>query len=598
MGSDRDVAVAIGVGEAQPLPYLSGAVNGAHAFYNWATQLGYESKLVTDEQQPVTLARLRAELESALKPFGQPIHRLLIYFAGHGLIREAEEGLWLLSDWNDELKAVAVEVLKRRLYMHNIQQIAIFADSCRSLPPSITAADLSPDPVLGRGPIREAAQPAIDKFIAAQDGSATFMVPGPKPEEDRCLFSGVLMEGLWGVRPEAFSKLRNDTVTSQSLGAYLRVEVPKLAERYRRKLSPSVSPTFPEDDDVYLRRSARPTPPIFPEWPQPSGAAGMGPGLESTPFKDLKEEEELMFGTSRSASFSSALLHRIRNQARPHAFETGSGFAVEGGSVRGFWTPADVVAEGHGQSNWWQLRGKSNPRLLKSIPVLIEFQDGIFAAATALPEFITTVLRDERGIAALIYRPVFEAADTATAAEAAIAKMEGGALRAEAATDLAVDLRQMKHVDPVLGVISAYLYDSIGDIENIRRMAFYYVEHGQPIPYDIALLAQLRGEWREGLLWAQVPPVSKRDPRTEAERLNAWTFSATSAKTGQVAGVWPWMRQGWTFLDDPVDDGSTLISPGLVELTIHLAQGRFATLDSEGGAKLARLFGLSNQFQR
>jgi len=228
------------------------------------------------------------------------------------------------------------------------------------------------------------------------------------------------------------------------------------------------------------------------------------------------------------------------------------------------------------------------------VPVLIEFEDGMFAATAAVPGFIATILRDNRGISALIYRPVYEAPDTAASAEFAIAKIESGSLRAGAASDLAVDLRQKKHVDPVLGVISAYLYDSIGDIDNIRRMAFYYVEHHQPIPYDVALLALLRGEWREGQLWAHVPAVRRRKPRTEAERSNEWTHSATSATVGQVGGLWPWMRQGWKLLDDPADDGSTLIRTGLIELTPHLAPGRFAMFDAKGGSELARLFGLSN----
>ena len=197
----------------------------------------------------------------------------------------------------------------------------------------------------------------------------------------------------------------------------------------------------------------------------------------------------------------------------------------------------------------------------------------MFAATTALPGFIASVLRDERGISALIYRQVDAMADTAATAELAIAKMESGALRVDDATDLAVNLRQMKHVDPVLGVISAYLYDSIGDIDNIRRMAFYYLANNQSIPYDIALLAQVRAEWRDGLLWAHVPAVSNREPRTEAERSAEWTHSATPERIGEVGGLWPWMRQGWTFLDDPADDGSTLIRPGLVELIGHLVPG-------------------------
>lgn len=598
----RDIALAIGVGDAKPLPYLGGAINGARAFHEWSSRLGYASKLVTDEVQPVTLARLRSELEDALKPADNPIHRLLIYFAGHGLIREAEEGLWLLSDWYNELKAVAVEVLKRRLYMHDIQQIAIFADSCRSLPPDITAADLAPDAVLGRGPIcGQRQQPAIDKFIAAQDGSATFMVPGENPDQDRCIFSGVLMEGLWGSTPTAFSHLLKDKVTSQSLGAYLVAEVPKRAEKYKRKLFPVVSPTFPQTDDIYFGSflgSSRPTPPKFLPWPHPDVVMALGAQRGTTPQEDLgniaAEVPITRGGGSASRRSASALMEKMRSQPRPRAFETRAGFAVEGVSVLGLWSSAKVLAEPHGQPNFWRLHDRYHPLLLEATPVLIEFEDGMFGATTALPEFIATVLRDKRGISALIYRPIDATADTAATAESAIAEMERGALRADDATNLAVNLRQMKHLDPVLGVVSAYLYDSIGDVDNIRRMAFYYLDHNQPIPYDIAMLAQLRGEFRDGLLWAHVPPVSERRPRTQAERSAEWTHSATPARTGRVGGLWPWMRQGWAFLDDPADDGSTLITPGLIELTRHLAPGRFAMFDREGGRRLAAIFALSN----
>src|SRR4051812_47379819 len=96
----RMAALVIGVGDAKPLPYLSGALNGARAFHAWAAALGYDATLLVDDEKPITLGRLREELEELLAPSKGAIHRLLIYFAGHGLIREAEEGLWLLSDWN------------------------------------------------------------------------------------------------------------------------------------------------------------------------------------------------------------------------------------------------------------------------------------------------------------------------------------------------------------------------------------------------------------------------------------------------------------------------------------------------------------------
>jgi hypothetical protein len=191
------------------------------------------------------------------------------------------------------------------------------------------------------------------------------------------------------------------------------------------------------------------------------------------------------------------------------------------------------------------------------------------------------------------YRNIKAPAEASAAAENAVALLESGTLRAGAAIDLAAEIRQFKHADPVLGVISAYLYDSIGDVESIRRMAYFYVMNSQPIPYDIALMGQLRGERRpDGLLSVLVPAVAKRKPRTKGEKEREWTYSATREVIGEVGGFWPWMRQGWAFLDDAAADGSNLIVRGLADLTSNLTNARFATLDAQGGRRLIKVFSL------
>ena len=215
----RMIAIAIAVAASVPRRYLPGAVNGARAFKDWASRQGYETVLVTDEQNPVTMGLVRKEIEDLLKASSTPIHRIIVYFAGHGLIREIEEGLWLLSDWGNDLRAVAVEVLKRRLSMYGARQLCIISDACRSLPSDIQQADLVPDSVLGAGPGPVDATMAIDKFIAAQDATQAFTIPGEDPGDDRCLFSGVLIEGLWGLaglQEQPFSKREPDKVTSRS----------------------------------------------------------------------------------------------------------------------------------------------------------------------------------------------------------------------------------------------------------------------------------------------------------------------------------------------------------------------------------------------
>ncbi len=288
----RRIAIGIGVAASVPSKYLSGAIYGARAFVDWASRQGYETLLVTDEEGDVTLSLLRKKIEDLLKASSKPIYRIIVYFAGHGLIRELEEGLWLLSDWRAELRAVAVEVLKRRLSMYGPRQVCIISDACRSLPSDVQQADLVPDPILGAGPRPADMTIAIDKFIAAQDGTEAFMIPGEDPQHDRCLFSGVLVEGLWGLpglQLEPFSKHQPDKVTSRSLGLYLQAEVVARAKDYGLTLAPTIVPTFPEDDDYYFTKDPTLTIPTFPPWPPKGKLAGMGSKvIADTPSADQR----------------------------------------------------------------------------------------------------------------------------------------------------------------------------------------------------------------------------------------------------------------------------------------------------------------------
>jgi hypothetical protein len=429
---------------------------------------------------------LRGKLKAMLLSERNDISRFIIYFAGHGLIREAEEGLWLLSDWNNELRAVAVEALKRRLYKYGVKQISIFADACRSLPTNMDAAELVPDAVLGRGPVESTTAPYIDKFIAAQDGASTFAVPGSSPEEDRCIFTGVLMEGLWGIAPSAVSSYFEGKVTSQSLGQYLLAEVPKRAQTYNLRLNPYVQPLFPLGSDVYFGNTIpKPDPPHFSPWPSLGDVLSLG--FRSAPHHPLSETFDPGL----------ALQARIKSQDIPTHFETGSGLAVEGLPVQAIWLPPEFFAGTGGRLDWWHLGTQASGSLDRSVPALIELQNGHFLAITGLPQFIVACVCDGMGAQALVYRELNATMETANLASDAICQMESGSLRADTVSALAAQLREFKHVDPTLGVISAYLYDSIGDVENIRRMAGFYVDNGQAIPYDIVLLAQVETQWSD-----------------------------------------------------------------------------------------------------
>lgn len=607
------VAVAIGVSDAENLQYLPAALNCAERFFKWSTALGYEAKIITDadKRNPVTVERLRKELDAILADT-RPIHRMLIYFAGHGYIRELASGLWFLSDWKKEGVAVAYEALRRRLGSFGIDQIGIFSDACRSLPKSVFHLGLQESPVLAPGLIEDA-DPDLDKFLSTQDGKPSFAVSGSTEKDDVCVFSGVLLDALWGIKSEAFSKVVSDSITGSSLAQHLKAEVPRMAAKYGLRLKPSVSAAFPEGDNIYLSVGALPAGSVPPfDWPAPPGPPPSGPQpslAESEPVELLQELRceirvrearppkprggraapgKLASTRKRSAR---PLLERLRRQKLPRGFETGSGFAVEGAEIRRLWTPNRVFTEPHLDANWWRVRESISSRLNDPAPILIEFMHGQFAAAAALPGFVAGLVCDSRGVSAVVYRP--SNSDTgARKTEDVIGALELGALRADEVTDLAARIRTEKHVDPMLGVFAAYLYDSIGDVGSIRRMAYFYVQNQQPIPYDIAILAQIRGQQQGDRLVARVPRVAAREPRSDAERQYWWTYEETSACEGVVGGAWPWLRQGWAFLADPTGLESTLMRPGLTGLTKHLARSRFPTFDSAGGLELANLFDL------
>jgi len=628
----RMIAIAIAVANSVPRKYLSGAINGAHAFEKWAKSQGYETALVTDEAENVTLPLLRQKLEAILKAWDnpkvadKPIHRIIVYFAGHGLIRDLEEGLWLMSDWQEELRAVAVEVLKRRLTMYAPHQICIISDACRSLPADVEQADLVADSVLGAGPKPVDMTIAIDKFIAAQDGTEAFTIPGEDPQDDRCLFSGVLIEGLWGqagLKNNPFSKLEPDKVTSRSLGDYLKDEVLERAKTYGLELKPTIVPTFPDLDNYYFSKSPPVKPPPFAPWPPKStfdamnagggsrAPAGLepawplelevppaprGPGASSRPdaprnLPGFGLRPAGHPGPSSPPQTSSAL-DQLRGQKLPSpSGGNSSGIGVAGRYNPRLWLQQNIRSKRSGGGSFW-VAVADNTQLGTPAPALVEFSDGRFAAPVVLPGFFVSLARDKYGVTGMLYRNLMAPREVSAPVEQALADLENGTLRADEATDLAVKLRVWKHADPVLGVISAYLYDSIGDVDSIRRMASFYVQNNQAIPYDIALLGGLTGRRADNGFWVEIPEVKQRKPRTEAEKKESWTYCAMPARKGLVGGLWPWMRQGWVFLDDPTDVGSPIILNGLIDLRSGLMRSRFTTLERDAALELARICGL------
>jgi hypothetical protein len=153
--------------------------------------------------------------------------------------------------------------------------------------------------------------------------------------------------------------------------------------------------------------------------------------------------------------------------------------------------------------------------------------------------------------------------------------------------------QRFAHVSPLLGVIAAWLYDAAGDRDGIRRLASFYPEHGQPIPFDIALLAGVPGRrGRDGLRRIDLPALPARAPRTDEEAasfVDVRRFGLFDARRAMrdavVAGGFPWMRQGWSLLDL----AGFPVHSEVVSLAGHVGPSLFTTLDRDSGRRLASL---------
>jgi len=641
----RKLCLAIGVSDAPPLDFLPGASNGARSIGAWAKEHGYETRVLTDDEKPLNTEDIASALQEMLAgPDG--VERLIVYFAGHGVSRDADEDLWLPSQWRDKQRAIAVAGLRRKLERFGIVQLAIISDACRNAPTEDWAADLTADKLLGLGPY-DPAVPQADILKASAKFASAFMIPGETTDADCCIFSGVLEDALWGFEEEAFAKSRAvPCITSQSLAGFLEQAVPKRAAVYGVTLKPDITPGFRETTgDLYLDGRPMRTPKRR-NWPQNTSAAGaMGVSavrrpesrrawstpseaplrtrswskplfeksygaptqskdgsLDGQPDKSISFENDIRKDQVTAAErdavrerTESELRAAYQTEVRPTHFESGVGLALSGThGTRIVLSPPAFAQEDESRSGaWWRVLpydpsplNWDGTRLRHPVSALVQCENGIWLGAAALPDFVVSISANDDGAQSVIYRSMMMGG-YAPDAEAAVAALRAGSLTSEAAIDWAIRLRQGKHADPMLGVIAAYLYDARGDIESIRQIAWFHAQRNQPIAFDLALLGRLPvRQYANGRLLATVPAIKGRSARTKLEADLGWTTRATPEDTAPVAGQFPWLRQGWLLVED---DAEGLCMPGLSDIGKNLLKAPFTSLPRRGGEMLARL---------
>jgi len=572
--------LTIGVSEASPLSYLPGAITVAREMGDWARKSGFVTEVITDENKtPVTIARIRETLLGMLST-NDEVELFILHFAGHGFRSGAEQNVWLPSDWHKEMRAISVEGLKRQLYRHGIKSLSIFGDACRSLPTEIDIADIFGDPVLPRGPY-DVVAPIIDRINAVGDGQQAYMLKGDGVAPPRCVFSTVLVEGLCGLKDEAFDKYNSDCVIPESLALFSRERLKEISEIYDLKCSPDYATGIPREHAIYFRRGENPADLPIPKWPAPPSSLVHAPN-------NIGED---LHASSPDIEFRAFKRH-FRDSLSLHSYLDPWSFnlAVRGAVPKKIWSTCAVenIFIDADEANY-RVRGSADC----AIQILVEFDDGVFASAVVYENCTTLISRGEKGEINWTSVPKWPESrrDLRTSINV-IADLQAGNISADQVDDIAVKLREAKHINPTLGAIASYLYDYTGDIDSIRRMAYFYCHYYQPMPFDVAFMGLLstKDVGRNGFV-VDVPPVPARPQSPTNDRLPAWVTRATDEMSGQVAGLWPWLRQGWQFMEDPAPQEKAA-AEGLRDVAKFLLPSQFSSFREQGARILIDRFNL------
>lgn len=215
---------------------LPGAVTSARRLRKWAEQpdedCNYKILYLADDVYPkidVNLVR-----EKVNKFVDEHImDRLVVYFAGHGIVRSVSDQFWLFTDAaNDQREGINVEAFRRGLLKcnigkHNDQltgQLCLIGDACRNV--AHDAIDFYGDPILTRAGHRNRIQ--LDRFLSTGLGDYSFQIDGSDDRSAYCLFSEVLLSALSGEVIEAIETKDHKfkpAVTNHKLANYLEEEV-------------------------------------------------------------------------------------------------------------------------------------------------------------------------------------------------------------------------------------------------------------------------------------------------------------------------------------------------------------------------------------
>lgn len=653
----RRACLAIGVStvisvenQPQKFAYLDGAIFAARSIGEWALRSGFgdENVRVVDDGDthgvvnPVTCERVQQAVDQLFPEGAEVVDQLILTFCGHGLTDESLESIsWLFSDSLLMRYRVVANKFFAELLLHGVKRITLITDACREAPQDLDLMRLE-----GRRGITvqgtKVESPRFDRLASCQDGKVGYMVldqtaGGP----GKCVFSGVIVDALWGLEPTA---IENGLITTATLGECARSRTTERASQYNVKVYPQCM-VDPVSAVLYNATTPPKGPADLQPWPVGRNAESLGVqtdvgapdsadhilervhidrtfrdhilgksfGLKgftlTTPdshfipipsgskelLKDLVELRQASTRIPGKQQKVKALVQKLESEAAAADVRSrlkqitsfvNANLIVWGNQIKLLPDDrADLLGVNTLFTQFYVHTAASGT------PVLVELADGLFTPVVTYQGLYAAVTVSTG-------KDVFQAYGVQDDAERyrealhVIDDFAAGRLRVDSVDRLAADLRHEKHADPMLGVICAYLYRAIADYDNIRRMAYFYSVRGQAVPFDIALLGGMEvTRNRHGALQLHVPEVKAGQSRQDGPALPDYATQATPATLASIGGRCPWLGLGWDYVVDPRLESALLVE-GLGQHAPQIRRSGSTVLPPDSARQLAKAWGL------
>jgi Caspase domain len=229
---------------------LPGTITSARRMLEWANSdkdCPYKSLYLADDlYDKIDVKLVHEEVTKFIND--NPIDRLIVYFAGHGIVRSAGSQFWLLTDASRRItEGIDVDAFQGALLKCNFGnadlpgQLCLIGDACRNT--AQDSIDFRGDPILTSNR-KQSGTIQLDKFLSTQLGRESFHINQEGSQSAYCIFSEVMLSALRGEVKDAIETKFHQfqpAVTNHRLAEYLVKEVSRRAALIGRDMVPDLT---------------------------------------------------------------------------------------------------------------------------------------------------------------------------------------------------------------------------------------------------------------------------------------------------------------------------------------------------------------------